>query len=430
LSPANLQLCAEQMLVYRAKMSLLWQVDVLHAILAVVGATLQDPPTCLLQAQKHVGKREFRATSVTWPPQVPVGHMVTVGGKLEKQGWSPDGTLVSEAVFSAVSGLKFHPVTRELMFSDMLNGVIRKINAEGRLVSVIGQMSECNSLHIPIGWSDQCNDPRDGGLAKYAHLNLSHDFIFDEAGGMYIADSGNHMVRYVEPESGNIVKIAGQAGRTGNGGDGGQATESLLWYPHDVALDPMTQDLFIADFGNGAVRKIDGQTGVISTWYKHSNNASHPVRIVFVPQQGGSRDLYIVDQGLGQVYRVDVETREMTVLAGNIATPPMVDTGDGGSVLEANLCTPSGMDLDDVTGDLFLSSFLCHTVRHVSRATGIISTLAGTTGVQAASTHVRGDGRPGLETLLNEPISIAWDSELRQLWVAEGRGSDLRMLQL
>ena len=75
----------------------------------------------------------------------------------------------------------------------------------------------------------------DHGLATTALVNLPAGMAFDGKGNLYIADSGNHVVREVTPD-GIITTIAG-TGKAGSAGDGGQAQDAQLNSPQGVAVN-------------------------------------------------------------------------------------------------------------------------------------------------------------------------------------------------
>src|SRR5207253_459783 len=80
---------------------------------------------------------------------------------------------------------------------------------------------------------------------------------------LYIADYGNNAVRAVDLSSGVIQTIAG-TGTQGYNGDNIPATMASLNHPLGVAVDNV-DDLFIADAGNNRIRMVDLSTGIIST---------------------------------------------------------------------------------------------------------------------------------------------------------------------
>ncbi len=86
----------------------------------------------------------------------------------------------------------------------------------------------------------------------------------DAAGNLYIADTGNARVRFVDAATGHISTIAGN-GTQGFAGDGGPATDAQLTNPQAVAVDPAGTVLYIADYGDSHLRKVDLATGIITT---------------------------------------------------------------------------------------------------------------------------------------------------------------------
>src|SRR5205823_3803694 len=75
----------------------------------------------------------------------------------------------------------------------------------------------------------------DGGLATQARLVFPSDIAADAAGNLYIADSGVHLIRKVDP-AGIITTIAG-TGVAGETGDGGPAVNAQIESPGALALD-------------------------------------------------------------------------------------------------------------------------------------------------------------------------------------------------
>ncbi len=101
----------------------------------------------------------------------------------------------------------------------------------------------------------------DGGDAASAQLNFPRGLAVDAAGNLYIADANNNRIRKVTP-SGRISTVAGN-GIAGYTGDGGPATSAELTAPIGVAVDA-GGGIFIADTSNHAIRYV-APNGVITT---------------------------------------------------------------------------------------------------------------------------------------------------------------------
>ena len=77
----------------------------------------------------------------------------------------------------------------------------------------------------------------------------------------YIGDNLNNRIRKVD-SNGIIYTVAG-TGTSAYSGDGGVATAANVKTPYGVAVDA-SGDLYIADYGNYCVRKVD-TNGIIET---------------------------------------------------------------------------------------------------------------------------------------------------------------------
>src|SRR5207248_3267372 len=129
---------------------------------------------------------------------------------------------------------------------------IRKVGAVTGMISTVA------------GTGGTCDFAGDGGAATAAELNFPAGAAFDGAGDLIIADQSNCVIRKVHMTTGAISTVAGIGGACGFAGDGGAATAAELNLPMDVVLDG-AGDLFIADTGNCVIRKVAAATGAIST---------------------------------------------------------------------------------------------------------------------------------------------------------------------
>ena len=133
--------------------------------------------------------------------------------------------------------------------ADAQNNVIRKIDTDLNISTFAGNFGLGGGFF------------GDGGLATSARLNQPNGVALDSAGNLYIADSQNSRVRKVDL-AGIITTVAGN-GTAGYLGDGGPATNARLNVPGGVRVDS-SGNLYIADTGNSVIRKVD-TTGKITT---------------------------------------------------------------------------------------------------------------------------------------------------------------------
>ena len=95
----------------------------------------------------------------------------------------------------------------------------------------------------------------DDVFATGAKLSNPLGIDMDDANNLYIADSGNHRIRRVD-SAGVITTLAGTGACCSAGGDGGLAVSAGLWGVSDVAFDPVSRGLFLADNLNHLVRYV------------------------------------------------------------------------------------------------------------------------------------------------------------------------------
>ena len=104
----------------------------------------------------------------------------------------------------------------------------------------------------------------DGGPLARATFNGMHNCAVTPDGDLYIADSWNHCIRKVDAETGTISTVAG-TGERGFSGDGGPATQATFDFVMCITLSPNNDLLHIADINNRRIRALDLKSGVVTT---------------------------------------------------------------------------------------------------------------------------------------------------------------------
>jgi len=166
------------------------------------------------------------------------GTVSTLAGTAGATG-STDGSGAS-ARFNLPSGIALD-AAGNLYVSDTVNQLIRKITAGGGVTTLAG-----------VVLTSGAND----GTGLAAKFNLPRGLCADSAGNLYVADTGNSAIRMVTA-SGNVTTIAGLSSVAGLL-DGPGAT-AWLNQPKDVKIDA-AGNLYVADTGNAAIRKITPAT--------------------------------------------------------------------------------------------------------------------------------------------------------------------------
>lgn len=220
----------------------------------------------------------------------------------------------------------------------------------------------------------------DGSPATSAELRFPRGVAVDREGNLFIADWGNHRVRRVEAGTGIITTVAG-AIRKGYTGDGGPATRAELRFPFGVAVDG-AGNLFISDSANYVIRRVDLTSGIITTVAGTGDRGFRGDGGLAIRAQLAGPQGLAVDQS-GNLFIADRDNnrvRRVDAATGIIATVAGTGTvgfsGDGGPATSARLAFPGGVAVDSA-GNLFIADTDNDRIRRVDAQTSVITTVAG-----------------------------------------------------
>jgi uncharacterized protein (TIGR03437 family) len=296
----------------------------------------------------------------------PDGTITTIAGTGQKAS-SPDGPPLSTSLLSPRNVAV--DTAGNLYIAEYEGHRVRRLTPGGMTLTTVAGTGEAAFFG-------------DGGLATLAQLKYPAGMAFDRAGALYIADSGNNVVRKIVA-GGVIVTVMGQPPGTMLGVPPGPLlgkNPASLYTPIALALD-VAGTIYEGDVGSHTV----GAYTPVGKWITYvggggtlcapASAACAMLKFVNDLAGDGNGNLWIAD-GV-RVWKVD-SAGTIQLVAGDGYQHAL---GDGGPAMAANLYQPSGVTLDGV-GNLFIADTGTERVRQVAPG-GTITTLAGT-GVPAA----------------------------------------------
>jgi len=332
------------------------------------------------------------------------GNISTVAGT-GTAGYSGDGGMATSALIDTPRGLAVKS-TGEVIIADTGNSCLRQVAAA--IIST-----------LPMTAGPGLTSPQ--GVATYYDTAQKKLFL-------YIADQGNHRIRKLDLATNAIVTVAGTGTATVPPGppvDNILAANTTLNSPAAVALDA-SGNLYIADTGNNLIRKVTAATGIITTiagggsGTGEGNRDPSKVQLsspsgVFADTQG---NIYIADTGNNKIRKVT---------AGNIDT--IVDnsgnggfSGDGGLAPSARISLPTGVFVDSLN-NVYIADRGNHCIRKVNASNNVINTVAGIGTNQGYS----GDGGAATAARLISPNRVSVDPA-GNIYIADTGNHALRMV--
>lgn len=269
-------------------------------------------------------------------------------------------TVLAAVTFTSPVGLVYD-ASGNLFVSDMDDHTIWKVDPTNQKTLVAG------SSGLP-GATD--------GQGSTARFNTPGGLALDPAGNLVVADTGNHTIRRIAPD-GTVTTLAGSPGVTG--AVDGVGTQARFNAPYGLAVDG-TGGIYIADSQNHTIRYMAAD-GTVSTYAGLAGTPglvdgigtaaqfNQPNGIALAP----NGTLYVADYG-NSCIRAIAQGAIVTRLAGQANTHGFAD----GSALSALFYLPVGITLD-ATGVLWIADTRNHAIRRLG-TDGTVSTLAGSGG--------------------------------------------------
>jgi sugar lactone lactonase YvrE len=255
-----------------------------------------------------------------------------------------------------------------------------------------------------------------------ATLNSPQDIVTDGIGAIFIADTGNHRVRRIDPLTGFMSTVAGDGLTvTGSLSITAAATSLSLNNPSGLAIDS-SGNLYISDSGHHAIRMVtqggnmstvagNGSPGFGGTGLSESATAAslnQPAGLA-VDAQGG---LLIADQGNHAIRKLSAGILSTLAGQGSAGYSGLTQTAT-----LAFLTSPSKVAVDG-SGSIYFSEPTLGVIRKIQN--GVLSTVVG-----VGSTGFGGDGGPADSAQLDGAEGLLIDAH-GDILIADGNNARIR----
>lgn len=291
---------------------------------------------------------------------VTTGKISTVAGN-GTFSYSGDGGQATAAEIAYPAGVAVD-INGNIYISDFDNSLIRKVTVSTGIITTIA-----GNYTLGSGYSG------DGGPATAAEIDSPRGLVVDASGNVYFTEYDSR-IRKIDATSANISTVAGN-GVSGFYGDGGQATAAELNFAPGVALDNLN-NLYIVDLNNNRVRMVTASTGIITSIAGNGNmgyygDGGQATAAEFSRPYGiavdNAHNVYVADEGNSAVRKINTTSGIITTAAGN-GTPGF--WGDGGPATAAEINNRDNVCVDGA-GNLYIADYWNNRIRKSIAVTGI-----------------------------------------------------------
>jgi sugar lactone lactonase YvrE len=273
----------------------------------------------------------------------PAGVQTNIAGNTNNENGYADGK-GSAAMFDLPGGLAID-ANKNLYVADAANNAVRKITPDGTVTTIAGSGK--------AGYTD--------GQAKAASFNFPQGIVIDNNGNIYVADTGNDLIRRITPD-GTVTTIAGKVESGKVNGTGITATFNI---PQGITIDA-SDNLYVADAGNNLIRKIS-PGGLVSTFagsgYATSFDGTGNIAAFDFPNTitiGTNGYLYITEAISGQVSKITTTAQVTRLNMTDVApfgAPYVIDRGPFTPPDNASMRYPNGISFISKNNSLYVADY-------------------------------------------------------------------------
>jgi len=260
-----------------------------------------------------------------------------------------------------------------LVYRCVVNSSSSSSSSSGGIRSLMGGAIQGNPLNLS------------GTVSDFATgFSYPGDVTTDGNGNLYVADSGNHIIRKVVISTGDVSILAGSIGQKGYVDDTGPSAR----FNSPLAITSDGTNLYVTDKGSSYVRKIVISSGVVTSLANHGGGQAYGITT-------DGTNLYITNTNGDTIQKVVISSGAVSTFAGSGSEGSLDGTGTSAQFNQPNDITTDGTNL-------YVAERYGHKIRKIVISSAVVSIIAG------CGSDGSNDGT-GTDACFNKPNGIATD---------------------
>lgn len=258
----------------------------------------------------------------------------------------------------------------------------------------------------------------------FNHAQFYHPYfgaLHSSLNTLYISDEYNYVIRKIDLSTNEVTTLCGTPAK--HGWKDGIGSESQFFGPRGLALHEKENLLYVADTYNNVIRSINLTNGIVDTIIGNPGESRKPewkIRNDAVGKEATfscpcglaldsiSNHLYVADSSNHSIRKIILNERKVETLCGSGR-----EGYKDGSFEDAEFNGPHDIVLNSETQELYVSDTWNHVLRVLSLRGRTVKTLCGTPGVQG---HADGSA---IQAKFKFPRGLALDSHLQCLYITD-----------
>ena len=248
---------------------------------------------------------------------------------------------------------------------------------------------------------------------------------------IYVSDYNNNMIRRIDLSNNTVKRLAGSSIGAAGYADSTDQTGDTATFNAPTAITVFGNYLYVADTGNNMIRRVDKSTGVVTIVAGSTTGVAGAVDSKTVPTDArfnqptgittDGENLYVTDYGNHTIRRIVIASKAVTTLAGS----PGAAGSDDGAQSIARFNQPARITTDRTY--LYVTDTINRTIRRIEISSGNVKTIAGIPGpLDSAGNIADSTDGTGATARFNQPNGITTDGS--NLFVTDSFNNSIRMI--